>query len=498
MSWPPSRLNADGWRWCFVVVGIVLRLIPWARNPPLWQDEAALVLNVIHFDFVGFFGPLLHHQAAPPLFLALEKLALLTLGASEAAMRLPIVLAGCVSLVLFSSLARRTLVLQQAAMGGDRSAARATLARENGVDLAALRSPPIAAMIAVGLFAVSDRLIWHATEVKPYALDAFVAVAVAWGYVRTRHWSLMTQCFLWILVLPATIWFSYPTCFVAGGLILGLLPAAYRSGWGGRLMFIALGIAVAASFALLATGPAHAQRDAALSDYWVAQLADWHHPQRVPVWVVGSTMEVDRYALLPFGQFLALFAVIGAIQLGRRDGRLLTVLLAPALLTLIAALLGKYPFGGGRLNVFLAPTYILLVAAGVPPIWAWLRVRAWPALIPIVGLLLLPVGQTIFRTAVPWSRPDFRTPVAFVFEDGQPEDALSGDHWELLYYTRHQPERYYPLAEIPRRMPTRLWVITGTDPGVTEAVLSQVPPGWQRVEAREFPGTTAVLMKLER
>ena len=66
MSRPPSRPNADGWRWLFVALGVVLRVIPWARNPPVWQDEAALVLNVLHFDFAGFFGPLIHHQAAPP------------------------------------------------------------------------------------------------------------------------------------------------------------------------------------------------------------------------------------------------------------------------------------------------------------------------------------------------------------------------------------------------------------------------------------------------
>jgi hypothetical protein len=353
----------------------------------------------------------------------------------------------------------------------------------------------VGAALAVGLFAVSDRLIWHATEVKPYSLDVLVAVAVAWGYVRSRHWSLINQCVLWILVLPATIWLSYPTCFVAGGLILGMLPGAWRSGWGGRLMFIALGLAVATSFVMLATGPAHAQRDAALSDYWVAQLADWRHPQHVPIWIVGSTMEVDRYSLLPFGQFLVPFAVIGAIQIGRRNGRLLTVLLAPAVLTLIAALLGKYPFGGGRLNVFLAPGYILLVAEGVPPCWQWLRARAWLLLIVIVALLLMPVGQTIFRTAMPWPRPDFRTPVAFVFQNGRSGDVISGDHWELLYYTRDEYWRYETLGGIGSRKLTRVWVITGTDPGVVDAVLSQVPPIWRRVEAREFDGTIAVLME---
>jgi hypothetical protein len=457
----PTRLSADGWRWLCVGIGIVLRVIPWARNPPVWQDEAALVLNVIHLDFANYFGPLIHHQAAPPLFLVMERAALLALGDSEAALRLPVLLLGCLSLVLFASLARRIL-------------------------------DPVPAAVAVGLFAVSDRLIWHAAEVKPYAVDALVAVLVGWLYVRTRLWSLAARCGLWAIVLPVLVWFSYPTAFVAGGLLLGLLPDAARSRWPGRLSYIGAGMVMAGSFAALALGPAHAQRDHALSDYWVAQLADWHHPLRVPVWAVTATLEVDRYALLPLGQLLLPLALVGMVRMGRTDGRLLTVLVAPAGLTLLAALLGRYPYGGGRVDVFLAPGYILLVAAGVGPAWAWLRTRARAAVVGLVGLLALPAGQVLYRTAVPWPRPDFREPVAFVLGPDGAGAPISGDHWELLYYTRHQPERYFPLGEIARRKPRRVWVLTGTDPGVPEAVLSQVPPDWQKVDSRTFTGTIAI------
>lgn len=464
MTRPPTRLSANGWRWLCVGLGVVLRVIPWARNPPLWQDEAALVLNVLCLDFADYFGPLVHHQAAPPLFLALERVTRFILGDSEAALRLPVLLLGCVSLVLFAVLARRVL-------------------------------DPKPAAAATGLFAVSDRLIWHATEVKPYAVDALVAVLVAWGYVRTRQWSLTAQCGLWAIVLPVLAWFSYPTCFVAGGLLLGQFPAAVRGDWKERWTYLLAGLAMAGSFAALALGPAHAQRDSALSDYWVAQLADWTRPMRVPVWAATATLEVDRYALMPLGQVLLPLALVGAIRMARTDGRLLTVLLTPCGLTLLAALLGRYPFGGGRVNVFLAPGYILLVAAGLPPVWAWLWRRARPAVFLVMGVLAVPLGQTLYRTAVPWPRPDFREPVAFIVETAPPADVISGDHWELLYYTRGQPRRYFPLREIARRNPRRVWVVTGTDPGVTEGVVSQVPPKWRRVDARTFGRTIVILME---
>src|SRR5205085_2160452 len=121
----------------------------------------------------------------------------------------------------------------------------------------------------------------------------------AWGYVRTRHWPLARQCGVWALVLPVLLWLSYPACFVAGGLLLAMIPDALRGRWPDRIALVGLGLAVTAAFAALALGPAHAQRDAALSDYWVAQLADWNRPLQVPVWAVAATLEVDRYALLP-------------------------------------------------------------------------------------------------------------------------------------------------------------------------------------------------------
>src|SRR5262245_41919256 len=142
----PQKVVAspDFWRWIAVVLGILIRVSHVVRDPALWHDEAALVLNVVYLDVTECFGKLLHHEAAPSLFLVLGRRALRMGGASELALRMPVLAIGCMSLVLFASLARRLL-------------------------------SPWSAALAVGLFAVSDRLVWHATEAKPYAVDVFVA-----------------------------------------------------------------------------------------------------------------------------------------------------------------------------------------------------------------------------------------------------------------------------------------------------------------------------------
>src|SRR4029079_1604521 len=188
----------------------------------------------------------------------------------------------------------------------------------------------------------------------------------------------------------------------------------------------------------------------------------------VPVWAVASTLEVLRYALLPFGQVLAPVVVIGAARLGRRDPTLLAVLLAPLGLALVAALLDKYPYGGARVCAFAAPTLVLLVAEGVPACWDWLRRRSrlGPPVLAIV--LALPAAQTADRVVVPCPRASSRAAFDYVdahFRDG---DLIASDHWEVLYYTRGREDRLCQPTEIADPRPARVWVLTGTDPGVGE------------------------------
>jgi len=467
MSMPNLHLrtvgrSADAWRWAAAGVGVLVRLVHVLRDPPLWHDEAALVLNAVYLDLSECFGRLLHHEAAPPLFLALERLTVVTCGDSELALRIPPLLIGCFSLIVFADLAHRVLARWPAAL-------------------------------AVGLFAASDRLIWHATEAKPYAVDVFVAVLVTWGFVRTLDWPLGLRCAAGVVILPVAEWLSFPACFVVGGLLLALLPAALQASRRERIASVSLGLAVVGSFVGLALGPARAQQDGAMTGCWVNHFADWSHPAYVPVWAVASTTEVLRYALMPFGQLLLPVAVVGAVRFGRRDGALLTLLLAPLGLAFVAALVGKYPYGGARVCAFAAPGLILLVADGVPACWNRLRRRSRLGPIILAVALAPPFAQTAYRVVVPWPRADFRAAVDYVDSEFRDGDVIASDHWEVRYYTRDREDRVCEPRQIAARRPARVWVLTGTDPGVGEIRFRQVPPDWRRVGERRFHGTIAVL-----
>src|SRR5437868_3496628 len=66
--------------WPIVGLGLLLRLIHFVRDPSVWHDESALVMNVLRKDFTALLGPLFYAEAAPPLFLWIERTAFLLFG----------------------------------------------------------------------------------------------------------------------------------------------------------------------------------------------------------------------------------------------------------------------------------------------------------------------------------------------------------------------------------------------------------------------------------
>jgi hypothetical protein len=455
----------DRWVWLFAAAGVALRLVHWLRCPSVWHDEAALIINVLGNDFAGMFGRLLHHEAAPPLFLVAERAVMLLLGDGEYALRFLPLLASCVAVVLIADLARRVLAAP-------------------------------AATLAVGLFAVSDRLLWHACEAKPYATDVLVAVLAAYGLVLGERAAPWVRYLLAAAAAPVLLWLSFPACFVFGGLLVAWLPGAWQSRWPDRAAFAVFAAAVGVSFVALAVGPAAAQRDGTMESCWVRQFPDWSRPWWVPFWSLFSTLEVGRYALYPLGQVLVGLAVVGAAGMWRSGRReLVTLLLVPVGLGFVASCLHKYPYGGVRVMAYAAPATILLAAAGTPAVLGWLRARSRAAAVALVVLLLLPAAQTAFRLAVPWPRADCAGAAEYVLRHHRPGDGVTHNHWEYEYYFRRlPPDGEAAPSPWTGTRGTRTWVVV-THAGQSPAERASFGriPGCVVLDQKDFRFTTVVL-----
>src|SRR5438067_5498919 len=89
-----------------IATGIGLRTFHFVRDPSMWHDEAALVLNVLQKGFGDLLGPLRFAEAAPPLFLWAERAVSLVFGDGTFALRLVPFVASCLAVVLVARIGR--------------------------------------------------------------------------------------------------------------------------------------------------------------------------------------------------------------------------------------------------------------------------------------------------------------------------------------------------------------------------------------------------------
>ena len=340
-----------------VALGCLLRLAEYLLDRSLWMDEAYLALNILHRPFAGLFQPLDYHQGAPTGFLLLQKSAVLLAGTSEYALRLIPLLAGVASVFLFYKLATKTLL-------------------------------PNAVAIAIGLFAISPSLIYYSSEVKQYSIDVAVALVlycltIEGSRSEWKAWRVIATAFAG----AAAIWISHASIFVLAGSGATLsITTLVRKDWVRlrRVSIICLvwAMSLAACY-LVALRRLAADRE--LLDYWKDSFMPLPpHSLTDFKWFVDSFFGFfNTSAGLKFIGLAALVSIIGGISIFRKSTERGFLLVAPAIFTLVASGLHKYPFGG-RLTLFLVPAALLLMAEG-----AELLRASTPRSVPAGGAVLL-------------------------------------------------------------------------------------------------------------
>ncbi len=124
--------------------GVTLSLVGFIYNRSLWRDEAGLALNIINKNGLELLKPLDYRQAAPILFLQLEKLFSILLPHCEYGLRVLPLLCFWFSLYFFYRILKLTF--------------------KNDYTI----------IFALSLFVYNYNLIYYSSEVKQYICDVFV------------------------------------------------------------------------------------------------------------------------------------------------------------------------------------------------------------------------------------------------------------------------------------------------------------------------------------
>lgn len=420
--------------WFLVAGGLFLRLWHYVANHTIWYDEAVLLLNVMDKDFAGLLGPLHHAVAAPPLFVWLLKLIHLTAGDVPYVWRAVPFVSGVAGLLVTVPLARKVL------------------------------DPP-AAVLAVGLVAVSDWAVWLGCCIKPYAGDAAIVAGLLLYLKSTDGWPAVKRLLVLAAFAPPVLCFSYTSVFALGGLMAAMLPAVWKGGWRAWAAWAVAAAAIGGTVLVLYFGPMKAQRDPNLFREWKTYLADYDNPAGLPFWLIQAVSGVFHYACNPSGLVLTLFAPVGAWGLWKAGRREVVIAGVGAfVLSVVAAGMKAYPFGQSRLSFYLSPAAILLGAAGVGEVirrWKWVGVG--------LAVLLVAVGDglSLYHLVVPWPVPQAATVHKHVQANRQPGDVILSDdastapedayrgNYRYFFYDELKPLK--SAADVP--VGGRVWVV---------------------------------------
>jgi len=398
--------------WAIICFGIFLRLIQYLYNRSLWFDEASLALNIVNRSLPQLLlKPL--DLTAPLGFLTVEKIMIFVFGNNEYALRLFPLLAGVISLFLFYKVTKVFL--------GNK-----------------------AILIALGLFAISDPLIYYSSEVKQYSSDVAIALLI---YVITFHYTQLQKLTFWRATFfgfigAIAIWFSHPAVFVLAGVVTVLIFLYVREKEWQKITNLSIAFLVwIASFAICYfISLRNLVSNNFLLTVWASRFAPSISKLWQAKWYIDTFFNIFKHPVgIPLCGIAALSFIVGGVSMFREKRRDFFFLILPILFTLLASWLKKYPFSG-RLLLFIVPNVLIFIAEGTEQIIAKTRHTFSIIGITFISLLffypLLKAGYHIIR---PRLKEEIKPVINYLMKFKQNKDII------YLYYGSRNAFKYYSL-----------------------------------------------------
>ncbi|NJP10166.1 MAG: glycosyltransferase family 39 protein [Leptolyngbyaceae cyanobacterium RU_5_1] len=395
-----------------VLFGVLVRLSQYFDNRSLWFDEASLALNIVNRSYLELLGVLDHDQAAPPIFLWIERLFVQVFGNSEYSLRLFPLISGMVALFLFYR-------------------------------MATLLTSGITTVVAIALFASLRYIVYYAAEVKQYATDLMLALLIFLVLFSLRDQILKPRQILFLSLLGSVcIWTSHPAIFVLVGIemanLLGISTQKLKAILLNRIPIYGTWLS---SFILLYLFTIkRTEANESLLSYW-----DGSYPDSLfdLPWLIDS---LGRFFYRPLGFLgitdgIAIAAFIcGCIFVYQQNKFNFLLLNAPLLITLLASFLHKYPFRE-RLVLFLAPFAILIIATGISTLLTEPKGRYRSFKLVGISMAVALVGFPLFQASQSMISPhrfdEIRPVIEYVKSHQQAGDTLyifPETRRQFLYY----------------------------------------------------------------
>ena len=372
-----------------------------------------VALDIIHLSPSQLLGPLAFDQLAPAGWLLIEKGCLFLWDNFDYSLRLPALIGGIGALLLFYRFLKYSADAWETLAG-------------------------------VAMMAVFPVFIQYASMVKPYIFDVLFSVALLHASLallrepgKRPAWTALYGA-IGVLCIPLAFG---GTLAMAGTGTLLFVASVVRKEYAWSLALAAVGIVWGllfwATYSLAYAHNAHTLANMT-GLYWTDDFAPLPTSLNGLWWYSRTAaLSIDFLMASSNAQLAAIIGIYGMVRIAQREPWLAALLVSPVIATLIASMLGLYPFNT-RLILGLGPTLIFGVSCGAVGIVQRFGYRPIAALAVFALLGLSPIKQT--ATAAAQVPP-------FAIEEIKPNLAYLKRHYrqgdQLVLHTR--AERAYVL-----------------------------------------------------
>lgn len=404
--------------WIIITFGILLRLNEYLANRSLWLDEAAYAIQIITKPLQELFKPLGSNLAAPIGYLLLQKIAISIFGTNEQALRLVPFLAGCISLLLFYKMAQYFV-------------------HGNGL------------LLSLGLFALSDSLVFYSAETKQYSLDVAVSIFLCiliFSFME-KKWLTAKDTVLISGIGAILLWFSQPAVFTLAGLGTALFLSALAKKEEEKAKKLILIFSIwSLSFALLYfLSLRFVVQNKGLIDYGKESFISFPPKSlsNLKLYLDFLLQAVESHIGFSSPTLITIISTLGLYTLLQKSRKKFALLIFPLLFAIIASSLKKYPLID-RFVLFLCPLTFISAALGVEKICEIIekiikRKALWASLAISMIFLFSSSKQSFNSLLIPRRIEETRPVLAYYKDHHRKNDLL------YLYYASESPYQYYSL-----------------------------------------------------
>jgi len=383
-----------------ILIGILFRFSNYLFNRSLWTDEAWVALDIFTRTYKEIFLNDISHvslPAIPPVgFLLREKLLVNILGNNEYVLRLFPFLCGVLGVVLYWILLKKW-------------------------------TGQIATVIALSFFVFAESLIHYSAECKQYSVEMFIGIVLYLVaiYFHAKPANLL-RILIFTLVGMIAMFISHTAIFILGGIGIAQTIFLFKGNEDKRTIgYLLTYFLWVLGFVLIYFVYLREMVDPALpmGSYVInGSVIDFIPSGNIFslgamqwLWKISSDAFQNPFGLSPVLLSMGM-CILGAIEVFKLDKKKFLMLFMPVVLTIIIAILRKFPFWG-RFILFLTPAALFFIAYGISMVIRRGKIGLVLGIMIFCVLIEQPLKNAIFYEINPQGYEEMRPLMGVLFKD---------------------------------------------------------------------------------